>query len=1088
VNAPYRGGALPAEVLAAIAEATAALLDPSALYEVLRTQVARLMDCDSFYVALWEPATETLRFVAHTDRDQRLPPSEAPLGQGPTSWVVRHREVLSLGAPEGDAAQRGRLFGSPEPSLSAVHAPMLVGDRLIGVLSAQSYRRDAYDDNAVRMLAAIAVHAAIALDAARTASHTRAAATAAEAALEGSAALRALAHDLSAVGTLDATIERGLRAAVAVSRAAGAMIAGRPGEQSPGLVVLGAVGRELGHYRVGEVLGERDPQVAVARSGQATVGADLEAMPGTAPDALRPRPHRPGAMVPMRSGSVLTGVLTVTGADAGWQLPDEQVLPMLQAVADQVAAAVGMLRLRGELLTRLDQIDALGRVAHALTGVDDADRTTQFLAEEGMRVFGAERSAVFLLNRQAPSASCLARVGLSEEYAKVFSRQFFALPAAQVILDGRPVFVEHARRDLGTPMAAAVQAEGYASAAFLPLIFANETIGVLAFFHDRPREYTGEERRLAVAFSDQAALAIGKTRLFDLVNRSRREWQTAFDAAATGLAIVDAGGRIARANRFIADLAGVPVTAIAGLAFGELFPNAGAGSGDPLVVATESRAAVTDMIEARDGRALVVTATPLAEGGHVVAVDDVSQVVRLEQRFRLVVEAAHDAIILADRDGRVRFANAAAAEIYGEAAGSLTGRDIATLLPGAESTESGSRRLESHVTRPDGEQRLLAVSLAPLGAGEGGGGAVALMRDVTRERVAAEELRRSEVRYRALFATVPVAIFTVDADGALHSVNPAARELAGFEDAGSRLDDFLLPAELEFVRGRLDAVREGAPAEFLMHLRRPDGTVREADVVAVPAAGEESGTPLVLAIARDVTDEQRLREQLGHSEKLAALGRLVSGVAHELNNPLAGISALAQALILDEPLDDGSRRVVEAIRGEATRAAQIVTDLLSFARQRPLRRAELDLAILVREVLESGGDRLGRWELDFPVDLPAVHADPDQIRQVVLNLLGNAAHAMRESGSAGSVRAWGDGESVVLEVADTGSGIPPDLMAQIFEPFFTTKPVGEGTGLGLAISHGIVRAHGGDIRAENRPGGGARFWFDLPRYPGRGSR
>jgi PAS domain S-box-containing protein len=792
-------------------------------------------------------------------------------------------------------------------------------------------------------------------------------------------------------------------------------------------------------------------------------------------------------MVPMRFGSVLTGVLTVSGPDSTWSPPGSDTLALLQAVADQVAAAVSGLRLRGELLTRLDQIDALGRVAHALTGVEDADRTMHFLAEEGMRVFGAERAGVFLLNRATHSASCLARIGLSAEYAQAYERQFHALASARLLIDGHPVFVDHARRDFASPMAAAVQAEGYASAAYLPLVFADETIGVLAFFHDRPREYSPEERRLAVAFADQAALAIGKSRLFDLVSRSRREWQTAFDAAATGLAILDAQGRIARANRSVADLAGVAVTEIVGRPFDGLFVGAGEGRQDPLALSARAGSAVTDLLEAPDGRSLVITATPLPEGGHVVAVDDVSQVLRLEQRFRLVVEAAHDAIILTDDQGRVRFANAAAVELFDAPADALAGRALAELLPG-DTAAGGSRRFESRLVRPDGQARLLAVSLAPLGPGERAGGSVALMRDVTRERVATEELRRSEARYRALFATVPVAIFTLDDPGTLQSVNPAARALAGFEDGAPRLADFLVPAERDYVDQQLAAVRGGEPREFLMHLRRPDGAVREAAVVAVPAPGEGAAVPLVLAIARDVTDEQRLREQLGHTEKLAALGRLVSGVAHELNNPLAGISALAQALILDEPLDEGSRRVVEAIRGEATRAAQIVTDLLTFARQRPLRRVELDLGALVREVLDSAGGRLGDWTVDCPSDLPAVHADPDQLKQVLLNLLANGGHAMRGTGAQGTVHAWADEQSVFLELADAGPGIPPDLMARIFEPFFTTKPVGDGTGLGLSISHGIIRAHGGDIRAENRPGGGARFWFDLPRHPGRGAR
>jgi PAS domain S-box-containing protein len=969
-----RGSALPVEVLAAIAAATARLLEPAALYDVLREQVGRLVECDSFYLALWDAEDGKLRFVAHTDRGTRLPPSEAALASGPTSWVVRERRTLVLGAEGEPRAVRGNLFGSSEPSQSAIHAPMLLGDRLIGVLSAQSYRADVYDEEAARAVEAVAAHAAIALEASRIAGTTREAAAAARATLAGSEALRSLAHDLSGLGTLDAVVERGLQAALVVTQAEGAMIAGRPGEHQPGLVVLGAIGREARLYRVGDVLGERDAQVTVARLERAWAAADLEDDPSTAPDPRRSRPHRPGAIVPMRFGSVVTGVLTVSGPGPEWPVPGDDLLQLLQAVADQVAAAVSGLRLRGELLTRLDQIDALGRVAHALTGVEDADRTTHYLAEEGLRVFGAERAGVFLINRPQLTASCLARVGLSADYAQAFERQFRALPASLPLLEGRPVFVEQARRDFASPIAAAVQAEGYASATLLPLVFANETIGVLAFFHDRPKEYAAEERRLAVAFADQAALAIGKSRLFDLVSRSRREWQSAFDAAGSGLAILDAEGRIVRANRFVAELAGVPVTEIVGRAFRGLLAAEGSGMPDPVALAHEVGTAVTDLLEASDGRSLLVTATPRPEGGHVVAVDDVSHVLQLEQR------------------------------------------------------------------------------------------------------------------YRALFATVPVAIFTLDATGLMRSVNPAARSLGGFADASPRLADFLVPGERDYVERQLKAVRAGERREFVMQLRRPDGAVREAAVVAVPASGEGEAVPLVLAIARDVTDEQRLREQLGHSEKLAALGRLVSGVAHELNNPLAGISALAQALILDEPLDEGSRRVVESIRAEATRAAQIVTDLLTFARQRPLRRTEVDLEALVREVVGAAGRRRGTWTVELASSMPVVHADADQIRQVILNLVANAEQAMPASGGEGAVRLWADEETVSVEVTDTGPGVAPDVMARIFEPFFTTKPVGGGTGLGLSISHGIIRAHGGDIRAENRPGGGARFWFELPRHPGRGAR
>jgi signal transduction histidine kinase len=169
-----------------------------------------------------------------------------------------------------------------------------------------------------------------------------------------------------------------------------------------------------------------------------------------------------------------------------------------------------------------------------------------------------------------------------------------------------------------------------------------------------------------------------------------------------------------------------------------------------------------------------------------------------------------------------------------------------------------------------------------------------------------------------------------------------------------------------------------------------------------------------------------------------------------------------------------------------------VSDLLTFARQRPLRRADTDLNAVVREALEAcpacHEDGV-RWDLALAPDLPPVNADPEQIRQVVINLVTNATQAMREAPRrVGAVRTYGNEEVVGCEVADSGPGIPPEVLQRIFEPFFTTKGVGEGTGLGLSISHGIVRAHGGDIQVQNRAEGGARFWFELPRRTSRGTR
>ena len=225
---------------------------------------------------------------------------------------------------------------------------------------------------------------------------------------------------------------------------------------------------------------------------------------------------------------------------------------------------------------------------------------------------------------------------------------------------------------------------------------------------------------------------------------------------------------------------------------------------------------------------------------------------------------------------------------------------------------------------------------------------------------------------------------------------------------------------------------------------------------------------------------------------MAALGALVSGTAHELNNPLAGIAAMAQALLLERSAGDEIDRALETIRGEAMRAARIVTDLLTFARLRPLERRDVNLNQVVRDTFAATPGLAAHgviWTLGLDPTLPSVSADPDQVRQVVTNLLVNASQAVTGSErKEGLVRTWSTADWVGFEVLDSGAGIPAQVLTRIFEPFFTTKTQGQGTGLGLSISHGIIRAHGGEIRGDNRPEGGARFTFQLPRDPTRIAR
>jgi C4-dicarboxylate-specific signal transduction histidine kinase len=231
---------------------------------------------------------------------------------------------------------------------------------------------------------------------------------------------------------------------------------------------------------------------------------------------------------------------------------------------------------------------------------------------------------------------------------------------------------------------------------------------------------------------------------------------------------------------------------------------------------------------------------------------------------------------------------------------------------------------------------------------------------------------------------------------------------------------------------------------------------------------------------------RKSQEQLIQAAKLSAIGELVAGVAHELNNPLTAVLGFSELLIrrLD---DEVTRQWVERIAESGRRCQRIVQDLLTFARQREMRREPTAINPVIQQAMDISSRLAGtevKVTLDLAEGLPSVLIDPYQIQQVLINLFNNAAQAMSAAHGGGELtvhsRLASQGQLLQIIVEDTGPGIPEDVLPCIFDPFFTTKPEGKGTGLGLSVSYGIAQEHGGCLRAENRPEGGARFVLELP--------
>ena len=318
-----------------------------------------------------------------------------------------------------------------------------------------------------------------------------------------------------------------------------------------------------------------------------------------------------------------------------------------------------------------------------------------------------------------------------------------------------------------------------------------------------------------------------------------------------------------------------------------------------------------------------------------------------------------------------------------------------------------------------------------------------------------------------------------------------SREVRPFDD-----ERFL---HSEARRGFIERLRrDGGVTDYLLRLRRCDDKPIWVEVTAHLATGG-TGPARIDALLRDVTERRRMADhgrdvyhELMQNEKLAALGQTVSGVAHELNNPLATILTWSERLA-GRSLDAFTKRGVGIVLSEAERAAKIVRNLLTFARKHHTTRGMVDLNQVVREtlLLRTYDQRVSNiTTMDaLATGLPQVFADAHQLKQVLLNLLINAEQAMSSASGRGVliVRTWHEAadDRVVLEINDDGPGIPDDVQPRIFDPFFTTKSAGTGTGLGLTVASRIVEDHGGELGMESTPGHGASFLVRLPTGTGR---
>jgi PAS domain S-box-containing protein len=351
----------------------------------------------------------------------------------------------------------------------------------------------------------------------------------------------------------------------------------------------------------------------------------------------------------------------------------------------------------------------------------------------------------------------------------------------------------------------------------------------------------------------------------------------------------------------------------------------------------------------------------------------------------------------------------------------------------------------------------------------------------------AEELRELKEYNESILESLDSGIVVLDLDGRIVRWNRAMESLDGrrrLAVLGRTLDAVFPSAFLEALRGSLVVGDHEEIAHiYKLHLPSADGRSLIVNVSIAPfqnSPGDRVGTILILD---DVTARVRLEEQLQHTEKMASVGLLAAGVAHEVNTPLAGISSYTQLLRGQLEPEDPRQQVLEKIEKQSFRAAKIINGLLNFSRSSgtefervDVNKAVLDVLSLVEHQLEGSRIRVRRELAD---SLPPVRGNENRIQQVFFNLILNARDAM-PSGGWLTLATSSSEDTVVVEISDTGHGIRREHIRRIYDPFFTTKGIGQGTGLGLSVSYGIVQEHGGAIFVESTPGQGTTFQVALP--------
>jgi PAS domain S-box-containing protein len=808
----------------------------------------------------------------------------------------------------------------------------------------------------------------------------------------------------------------------------------------------------------------------------------------------------------------------------------QQDIRRARALATQVAVVLEAARNLHESEQHRRRGEALGRLRREIDGLLLLPAFASKFVASAVEIFGARGGAVALFEdgkaesvivhlqparehfgeapagsftsadaaqKQEPRATPAEPRVLQQQLAQAFSG--LSAKRAEAILSAS------AAELLGDELASAL---GWDECMIVRLGASNGELRALLCLSVSSGSVKAEDRELLLAVAGHAAMGMENARLFTRMERATRHWSEIFDAITDYIVVHDESDRVLRVNRSLAAMIGVAPSELIGVNMRALL----ALTNEPTLYSCPFCRSLGESADefvhpALDRTYLVSTSRVHGASGEnlqtIHVLKDISDHREAERRYRELFDNIQEGLFFSTPEGRFVEVNDALVAMFGYSSREeLLQVDIAKQIYFSPE----QRLFHAAAMEKDGHMRNFAATLrrkngSPIyvlinafGMHDAGGKLVqirGLMLDVTGLHTYQSELQRERDFSGKILSNTQSFILVSDTAGLISYANRRWHE-AGFEQGeliGRPLLELAAPEYVGPLGDALQATLQGGQVDNLeLQIVRGNGNAGQFSVNLSPMRDEQNNINSIVVVMTDITDSAELRGKLVHAEKMAAVGQLVSGVAHEVNNPLTAILGFADLLLENPELPDTARKDLRVILQEAQRTKQIVQNLLSFARQMPPQRNPVQLNVILRRTIQLRAYDFASHGVDviehLDEGLPEIMGDAHQLQQVFLNILNNAYDAVHESGRPARIEIMTTKADNAVEVSfcDNGHGISHS--ERIFDPFFTTKEVGKGTGLGLSICYGIVKEHGGEILCHNNANGqGATFIVRFPATP-----